>query len=88
MGASQPSKLETIYRKDEGQIEVSYGVLSTYDKSYDKLLQDIATAINLQLSLEDQHLPFIEPDGYNTAKQQDKLFIYGPTGSGKIKSYI
>jgi hypothetical protein len=85
MGTSPTSKLETISRKDEGQIEVSYGVLSTHDQNYDKLLQDIATAVNLQLSLEDQHLPFIEPDGYNTAKQQDKLFIYGPSGSGKSR---
>ncbi len=35
--------------------------------------------------MDDQYLPFIDPADFDTAKYQDKLFIHGPSGSGKSK---
>jgi ABC-type dipeptide/oligopeptide/nickel transport system ATPase component len=35
--------------------------------------------------LDDQYLPFVAPVDLDTAKYQDKLFIYGSSGSGKSR---
>lgn len=35
--------------------------------------------------MDDQYLPFIDPADFDTAKYHDKLFIHGPSGSGKSR---
>lgn len=81
-------KVERIPIKDDEQIEVSYSILYGNKRSYDELIQDISAAINLQLGLDDQSLPFIEPAGFDIARYQDKLFIHGLSGSGKSRIII
>lgn len=59
-------------------------ILDGNKRSYDGLIQ-VSVAINLQLGLDDQYLPFIDPADFDTAKYQDKLFIHGPIGNGKSR---
>ena len=59
-------------------------ILDWNKRSYDGLIQ-VSVAINLQLGLDDQYLPFIDPADFDTAKYQDKLFIHGPIGNGKSR---
>ena len=50
------------------------------------ILQKVATAVNVQLTFDDvQRLPLIAPNGFDTAKHHDKLFLYGPSGCGKSR---
>lgn len=78
-------KIEPIPRKDDEQIEVSYSILYRNKRNYDELLQEVSVGINLQLYLNDQYLPFIDPIDFDNVKYQDKLLIYGPSGSGKSR---
>jgi hypothetical protein len=78
-------KIESIPRKDDEQIEVSYSILYGDKRNYNELIQEVSVAVNLQLSLDDQHLPFIDPVDFDISRYQDKLFIYGPSGSGKSR---
>lgn len=59
-------------------------ILDGNQRSYDGLIQ-VSVAINLQLGLDDQYLTFIHPADFDTAKYQEKLFIHGPSGSGKSR---
>lgn len=79
-------KIESIPRKDDEQIEVSYSILYGNKRSYDELFQEVSVAIDLQLILDDKYLPFIDPIDFDNANYQDKLFIYGPSGSGKSRN--
>jgi class 3 adenylate cyclase len=66
--------------------EVSYTILDT-TKNANDILQSLATAINVRLSLDsEQDFPFVEFDNFATASRQDKIFLYGPGGSGKSRS--
>jgi hypothetical protein len=79
-------RIERIPRKDDDeQIEVSYSILYRNKRNYDELLQEVSVGINLQLVLNDQYLPFTDPIDFDIVKYQDKLLIYGPSGSGKSR---
>lgn len=79
---------ETQYnqRLEDPLLEVSYSVLTIEEQEKIQILQTIATAINVQLTLDKQdHLPFVAPTDFQLANSQDKLFSYGPSGSGKSR---
>jgi hypothetical protein len=77
--------MDLIPRKDDEPFDVSYSVLYTNKRNHDELLQELSVGINLQLSLNDQYLPFVDPVDFDSVKYQDKLLIYGPSGSGKSR---
>jgi|GEM_PF-527647 len=85
MGNSVRTPLNENY--EESILEVPYIVLAfTQEQEKAQLLQAIATAINVQLTLgEDTRIPFIAPSNFQQANNQDKLFSYGPGGSGKSR---
>ena len=61
-------------------------MLVTNQNDLTEILQKVATAINVQLTFDDvQRLPLIAPNGFDTAKRHDKLFLYGPSGCGKSR---
>jgi hypothetical protein len=70
--------------KEIDPIEVSYTVLERQGNESiadQRLLQQIATAINVQLNVEEgQDLPFIPFNGFDDLMQESKLFLYGPSG--------
>jgi hypothetical protein len=72
---------------EESVIEIPYIVLTiTQEQEKTQILQTVATAINVQLTLEEEaHIPFIAPSNFQQANNQDKLFFYGPGGSGKSR---
>jgi GTPase SAR1 family protein len=50
-------------------------------------LQKIATAINVQLKLLDgTEIPFIPFNEFDNSSREDKVYLYGPSGSGKSRS--
>ena len=74
-------------RAREDPNEVSYTIVPVSHELVDQVLQSVATAINLRLSLEqNQPFPFVEFDSFSAALKQDKVFLYGPGGSGKSRS--
>ena len=72
---------------EQSVLEVSYTVLEiNKDQEKARLLQTIATFINVQITLDKKNdIPFIPPSNFQLAKSQDKLFCYGPGGSGKSR---
>ena len=61
-------------------------MLVTNQNNLSDILQKVATAINVQLTFDDvQRLPLIAPNGFDTAKHHDKLFLYGHSGCGKSR---
>src|SRR5215207_4156140 len=74
-------------RLEDSLLEVSYCVFTiTSEQEKMQILQTIATTINVQLTLDEQdHIPFVAPTDFQLANSQDKLFSYGPGGSGKSR---
>ena len=67
-------------------LEVSYAVLSSSTDNPIDLLEKFATTINVQLTLHPgQVIPFIPFNGLERAKNANKLFLYGTSGSGKSR---
>ena len=78
--------MEKAPLKEAEPIEVSYTLLGASQQHPSDVLQKVVAAINVQLALENgQDLPFIAPNDFDIAKHQDKLFIYGQSGSGKSR---
>ncbi len=66
--------------------EVSYSVFTIKDLEKMRILQTVATAINVQLKLDEQDsITFVAPTNFQLVNSQDKLFFYGPGGSGKSR---
>ena len=89
-----PNRLEEqdfAQLKEIDPIEVSYTVLKRQENEEglvadQRLLQQIAMAINVQLDVEEgQDLPFIPFNGFNDLLQECKFFLYGPSGCGKSR---
>ena len=72
---------------EESVAEIPYIVLTiTQEQEKIQILQTVATAINVQLTLDEEaHIPFIPSSNFQQANNQDKLFLYGPGGSGKSR---
>jgi hypothetical protein len=69
-------------------IEVSYAVLSVDParSNIEELLEKIAAIINVQLTLDGEHLPFVPFNGFDQARREDKILLYGRSGCGKSRS--
>jgi hypothetical protein len=80
---------ETQYnqrRLEDSALEVPYSIFTiTKEQEKMQILQTIATSINVQLTLDEDHIPFVAPTNFHLANSQDKLFSYGPGGSGKSR---
>jgi class 3 adenylate cyclase len=68
--------------------EVTYTVLDAAGVEKNRLLQSVATAINVRLALDEQELPYEEFDNFSVVSRQDKIFLFGPGGSGKSRSIL
>jgi hypothetical protein len=79
--------MEQGRQKEDDPIEVSYTVLrSVNQRNRSDIIQKVVAAINVQLTLENnQSIPLISPNDFDTVKHQDKLFISGPSGCGKSR---
>src|SRR6476661_4253116 len=79
----------------EQQDEISFTVLDA-KKDHDIMLQKLATAINVRMSLQGtgddgsgHTFPLVQPKNFaKIINLTDKLFIYGPSGVGKSRSII
>jgi class 3 adenylate cyclase len=80
--------LKKVQPRESESTEVSYTVLDNVQKEdIDSILQKIATAINVQLTLPDGgEIPYVPFDGFNNAIHEDKVYLYGTSGSGKSRT--
>src|SRR5687768_12507156 len=80
-------QMEQGRQKEDEPIEVSYTVLrSVNQRNRGNIIQRVVAAINVQLTFENnQSIPLISPNDFDTIKHQDKLFISGPSGCGKSR---
>ena len=69
-----------------GSAEVSYIILQVHRGSIPELLKNLAVAINVELNLEGDVLPFVAFNGFDDGLHQKKVFVYGPSGCGKSRS--
>jgi hypothetical protein len=75
--------------RESESTEVSYTVLDNIQKEDPNIiLQKIATAINVQLTLSngEEEIPFVPFDEFNSAIHEDKVYLYGTSGSGKSRT--
>jgi hypothetical protein len=79
--------MEQRRQKEDDPVEVSYTILrSVNKKNRSSVIQKVAAAINVQLTSENnQSIPLISSNDFDTVKHQDKLFISGPSGCGKSR---
>src|SRR5215831_18798484 len=83
---STPTTITTKITPAE-PIEVSYTMLDVGIEDSNASLQKIATAINVQLKLLDgTEIPFIPFNEFDDSCREDKVYLYGPSGSGKSRS--
>lgn len=80
-------QMEQGRQKEDDPIEVSYTILRLVNKrNRSNVIQKVAAAINVQLTLENnQSIPLISSNNFDTVKHQDKLFISGPSSCGKSR---
>src|SRR5918992_5413587 len=85
MGSSE--QIKQGRQKGDEPIEVSYTLLgSVNQRNQSDIIQKVVAAINVQLTLENnQNIPLISSNDFDTVKHQDKLFISGPSGCGKSR---
>src|SRR5215208_7191648 len=73
-------------------IETPYLVLevSNRESSYphDVLIQKIASMINVQIMLNNEDIPFVQFNGYESLGNKKKIFLYGRSGCGKSRAML
>jgi class 3 adenylate cyclase len=84
---STPTTITTKITPAE-PIEVSYTMLDNVAREdTSATLQKIATVINVQLKLLDgTEIPFTPFNEFDNSCREDKVYLYGPSGSGKSRS--
>jgi ABC-type transport system involved in cytochrome bd biosynthesis fused ATPase/permease subunit len=84
---SPPMGIQTVTQAEP--VDVSYTLFAVERRnSLEGLLQKIATTINVQLTFENQPLPFVPFNGFDEIKHHDKVFLYGPSGCGKSRGIV
>ncbi len=75
-------------KRESEPIEISYLKFANVFKEDPSIMsQKIAAAINVQLTLPDgSEIPFVAFNGFSNALNEDKVYIYGPSGSGKSRT--
>src|SRR5215212_8747363 len=59
------------------------------DKNWKQTVQKIATAINVQFTESSQQiLPFVPSKEFQSLLREQKVFLFGPSGSGKSRTII
>jgi hypothetical protein len=73
-------------------IEISYLVLEAPNREssypHDTLIQKIASMINVQTMLNNEEIPFIPFNGYESVEDKKKIFLYGRSGCGKSRAML
>lgn len=70
-------QMEQRRQKEDDPVEVSYTILRSVNKRNRSIIQKVAAAINVQLTLENnQSIPLISSNDFDTVKHQDKLLYF------------
>ncbi|EGG42053.1 Hypothetical protein Nlim_1068 [Candidatus Nitrosarchaeum limnium SFB1] len=70
--------------------EVTYAVINVKKNGNvvdNKIIEKLSSAVNVRLFLEgDQDFPFIKFDNFDSLDYEEKIFLYGTSGSGKSRA--
>jgi hypothetical protein len=67
--------------------EISYTMIRSGQLPIEDILQELATAINVQLSRHEQQFPFVSPDNFERCTTYaDKILFFGISGCGKSRA--
>lgn len=68
--------------------EVTYAIINVGGNVTDgETVHKLSSAINVRLSLEgNQNFPFIQFDNFDSLQYEEKVFLYGTSGSGKSRA--
>jgi class 3 adenylate cyclase len=82
MARSQKPDLKIIEPYD-----ISFGEIRS-DENWEETVQKVAAAINVQSAEYSNQLPFIPFKGFEKLRREEKIFLFGPSGSGKSRTII
>jgi hypothetical protein len=82
MSVTQKPDLKTIEPYD-----VSYAKLQP-DGNWNETVQKVATAINVQFTESSEQLPFVPFKQFEKLQREEKIFLFGPSGSGKSRTIV
>ncbi len=87
-GIKDTITVEEVQARESESAKVSYTILDNIrEEDPNTTLHRIATAIDVQLRLADgEEIPFVPFDGFNNAMNEDKVYLYGTSGSGKSRT--
>ena len=79
---------EKVELKHGESFDISFAEIEQ-DKDWKQTVQKIATAINVQFTESSQQdLPFIPFKKFQSLLREQKVFLFGPSGSGKSRTII
>ncbi len=67
--------------------DVSFAELR-FAGNWEETVQKVATAINVQFTESSESLPFVPSRQFATLLREEKIFLIGPSGSGKSRTII
>ena len=70
--------------------QVSYSKIEVAGQHIQSILQQIITslAVNININVDQENVPFILPDKFDSWNNENKLFLYGIGGCGKSRSIV
>lgn len=70
--------------------QVSYSKIEVKRKNTESILRQIiiSLAINININVDQENVPFIPPDKFDSWNNENKLFLYGKGGCGKSRSIL
>src|SRR3954464_6949025 len=79
---------EKVELKYVESFDVSFAEIQS-EKDWKQTVQKIATAINVQFTESSQQdLPFVPFKEFQSLLREQKVFLFGPSGSGKSRTII
>ena len=67
--------------------DISFGEIRS-DENWEETVQKVAAAITVQFAEYSNQLPFIPFKGFEKPPREEKIFLFGPSGSGKFKCSV
>jgi hypothetical protein len=87
VGSGRPSRALKPDLKTIEPYDVSYAKLQP-DGNWTETAQKVATAINVQFTESSEQLPFVPSKQFEKMLREEKIFLIGPSGSGKSRTII
>jgi vacuolar-type H+-ATPase subunit F/Vma7 len=85
---TSPEKSAYVKASNESGYEVSYVIIDVDHANMYNTIQKIAIGLNVQLTEDNQEVPYIMFDNFDNIRQVQNLFLYGRSGIGKSRTLL